>query len=181
MHSLGQVCIGVAGQRRRPKKAVVRRATACRSSRTPRASAWLHANAAPRRPPKAHCRHQVLPGRGVAKDLSRQTRACGKRTSHRLAHSRGAFRILRPGNIRRRAWLELGIATLSACMKPLRNRRYVEIGRRRCKRSSRIAGGGPDGSQSAALLSVWRIRHFKGLLAAGVDGSARWDSDRSRR
>jgi hypothetical protein len=161
MHSLGQVCKGVAGQRRQPKKAVVRCATASRSSRIPRVSAWLRANAAPRRPPKAHCRHQVLSGPGVAKDLSRRTRACGKRISHRLARSRRAFRILRPGNIGRRAWLELGVATLNACMKPIRNRRYVEIGRRRCERSSRIAGGGPDGSQSAALLCVWMTGHFK--------------------
>jgi hypothetical protein len=176
MHNLGQVCIGVAGQRRHPKKAVVRCATARRSSPTLRASAWLHANAAPRQPPKPHCCHQALPGPGAAKD-----KACGQRTSHRLGRSRRAFRISPPGIGRRRAWLELGVVALNACMKALRNRRYVEGGRRRCERSSRRAGGGPDGSQSAALLRVWMTGHFESPVAVGVDGPARRDSDRSRR
>jgi len=173
MPSLGHVCIGVAGHRRHPKKAVVRCATARRSSPMLRASAWLHANPAPRRP---HFRHQALPGPAAAKE-----KACAQRTSQRLARSRGAFRILPPGSGRRRAWLELCVVALNACIKAIRNRRCVEAGRRRCERSSWSAGGGPDGSESAAPLGVWMTAHFESPLVVGVDGLARRDSDRSRR
>jgi len=181
MRRLGQVCIGFAGQRGRPKEAVARCATACRSCHMPTASAWFHTNAAPCRSPKPHSRHQALPDVGAAKDRSRQTKPCRERTLHRSACGQETSLILRVGAIPRRAWLGRGVATPGACTRALRNRRCVAAGARRCLRPSRNAGVRPGGNQGAALLGVYLTGRFTICVAAGVHGPARWYFDRSQR
>ena len=176
MQRFGQGCTGFAGQSRRPKKAVVRSATACRSCHIPTAAAWFHTNAAPSRPPKPHCRHQALSGAGAAKDRSRQTKPCRGRTSHRAARGQGASLILRAG-----VWLGFGVATPDACTKAIHNRRCVAAGGRRCPRSSRNAGVGPSRGQGAVLFGVCVTSRFTISAAAGVHGRARGYFDRSQR
>jgi hypothetical protein len=158
MRSFGQVYTGFAGQQGHPKDAVVRGARACPACHIPKASPWLQANAAPRR----------------------QARACGERTSHRWGRSQGGPLILRLGSVPRRARLRLGGITLSACNEVLRNRRCVEVHRRRYPQSGRKAQLGTDGSQGVALLGVWLTGRFTISFVADACGRARWYSDRIR-